>query len=273
MHQNDIIQRMDAVYSIILGLVQGLTEFIPVSSSGHLVIVQHFLNGVIDHRFLECINIGTTIALLVYFRKKIIAIAQQIIEQKKYSLLRNILLTSVPAGIAGLALGHIIDSAQLFNSIYTVIVTLVLVGIVMIILPHVPTATPVKNGTDLPWQRALAIGAAQMLALVPGISRSGSTIIAGRVSGLSNHDAAEYSFLASIPIMIAVTVKLLLSSADRAYIMAQLPELLVGNVVAFMSGLATIGFLLKYLSRHDLAVFGWYRVGLAFVVLIAVLLQ
>jgi undecaprenyl-diphosphatase len=105
------------------------------------------------------------------------------------------------------------------------------------------------------------------------VSRSGSTIIAGRLTGLAPDKAADYSFLASLPIMIAVTINLFLKAEDRAYLIENLPALIVGNVVAFVAGIAAIGFLLNYLSRHDLRVFGWYRLALAGVIMLVLLVQ
>lgn len=264
---------MDYMTTAVYGLVQGLTEFIPVSSSGHLVIAQHVFSGISDHKLLESINIGTFFALVIFYRKKIRQILHEIIEQKKYSLARNILLTSIPAGVVGFFLSDIIDSMTFFGSIYVVIATLCIVGFIMIMLERLPKASPVDTGAQLSWGRALAIGVAQMCALIPGVSRSGSTIIAGRFLGLSNTNAAEYSFLASIPIMFAVTVRLFLSSDDRMYMMEHLPMLLVGNTIAFISGLLAIKFLITFLSSHDLKVFGWYRLALGAIVLLVVLLQ
>ena len=143
----------------------------------------------------------------------------------------------------------------------------------MIVLDKLPRLSKVASGESLSWKRALGIGIAQMCALVPGVSRSGSTIIAGRIAGLSHRDAAEYSFLASLPIMIAVTLKLLISSDDRLYFVENAPMLLLGNLVAFIAGLLAIRFLLNYLSKHGLGLFGWYRLGLAGIVSVVLLVQ
>jgi undecaprenyl-diphosphatase len=110
------------------------------------------------------------------------------------------------------------------------------------------------------------IGSAQVLAFVPGTSRSGSTIIAGRLMGLSKKDAAEFSFLLSIPIMLGVILKLVIKSSDRAYFVDNLLTLVVGNFVAFVAGIIAVGFLMRFLEKKDLAVFGWYRILLAMVV-------
>jgi undecaprenyl-diphosphatase len=257
--------------AIILGLIQGLTEFIPISSSGHLVIAQTFLSGASDHLFLEFINIGTMLALLVFFRVKIWNIIQDIFVRRNFRLARNILITSIPAGIVGFFLSDFIGSTAFFGSAVVVVFTLAIVGIVMVILEKLPKASPVEDGEKLTSLRALFVGGAQMLALIPGVSRSGATIIAGRLAGLKPAEAAEYSFLASLPIMAGVTLKVLVG--DSAYLVANLNTLLISNAFAFIAGLLAVGFLMRYLAKHSLAVFGWYRIGLAVVLATVLLVQ
>lgn len=257
--------------SVILGLIQGLTEFIPISSSGHLVIAQTFMSGASDHLFLEFINIGTTLALLVFFRKRIWNIIVDVFAKKNYRLARNIVLTAVPAGVVGYALAGFIEKNSFFTSAVTVVFTLLIVGIVMVVLEKLPKLSKVENGEKLSWKRALIIGGAQVLALIPGTSRSGSTIITGRLMGLSSAEAAEYSFLASLPIMFGVTLKVLVSDTD--YLAAHAGTLIVSNLAAFISGLLAVGFLMRFLSKHSLAVFGWYRIGLAVVLAVILLVQ
>ncbi len=264
---------MSIFEAALLGVVQGLTEFIPISSSGHLVIGQYFFQGSSNHLFLEFINIGTVVALLIYFRKRIIAILQDIFVQKKYDLARNIIITALPAGIIGFFFADFIAATAFFNNIWVVVVALALVGVLMIVLEKLPKKSPVKSGETLNAPRALAIGIAQVCALIPGVSRSGSTIIAGRFMGLKPDVAAEYSFLVSIPIMLGVTAKVFLKVGDRAYFAANWEMLIIGNITALISGLIAIGFLMKYLSKNDLSLFGWYRVGLAALVLTVLLLQ
>ena len=264
---------MQTIEVLVLGLLQGLTEFIPVSSSGHLVIGQHFFDGSSDHLFLEWINIGTLLALMVYFRSRIFGIISDVLVHKKYRLARNICITAVPAGVVGFFGADFIASQPFFGSLGTVLCALVLVGVVMIILDRLPKAKAVATGEQLTIKRALVIGVLQVFALIPGVSRSGSTIIAGRLMGLPAAAAAEYSFLASLPIMCGVTLKLLLSSDDRQYLLEHLQPLIIGNIAAFIAGLLAVGFLMKYLSNHSLAIFGWYRIGLAAIVGLVILLQ
>lgn len=264
---------MNVVETVILGLVQGLTEFIPVSSSGHLILVQNLFSGASSHLFLEFVNIGTLMALVVYFWKRIIGIMRDVAVNKNFTLARNIIITSVPAGFVGYFLSDFIERTAFFGSGIVVVMTLSLVGVVMIVLERLPKASPRASGAQLsPWQ-AFAVGIAQMLALIPGVSRSGSTIIAGRLAGLNPETAAEYSFLASLPIMLGVTVKVFVRTDDRIYLMDNLPMLALSNAVAFVSGLIAVGFLLRYLARHGLAIFGWYRLGLAVIVATVLLVQ
>ncbi|MDR2336688.1 MAG: undecaprenyl-diphosphate phosphatase [Candidatus Nomurabacteria bacterium] len=263
---------MSIIESVLLGLTQGLTEFIPVSSSGHLGILQHLFSGASDHLFLEFINIGTLLALLIFFRHKIWHILKDIFIKKRYALAINLILTSIPAGLVGFLLADFIGSSQFFGSLYTVTISMGLVGIVMIILDKLPTMKSVKKMEKLPKRRALTIGLAQVFALIPGVSRSGSTIITGKLMGFSSALAAEYSFLASIPIMLGVTLKMFIKSADRAYFFENFSTLVLSNLVAFIFGILAIKILLKYLAKkNSLKTFGWYRVLLSSTILIAVL--
>lgn len=264
---------MNIVEAIILGVIQGLTEFIPVSSSGHLVLGQHLFSGASNHLFLEYINIGTLLALLIFFRHRIVEIVRDITVNREYRLARNILITSVPAGIVGFVLADVISASPFFSSVWTVVATLAVVGILMILIEKLPHARHIKSGRDLSAGKSLLVGVAQMCALIPGVSRSGATIVSGRLLGLSPEKAAEYSFLASIPIMVAVTLKLFIKPSDPAYLAAHMNELLLGNIAAFLAGMIAIGFLMKFLSRHSLAAFGWYRLALASIVLIVLLVQ
>lgn len=257
---------MTTVESIVLGLIQGLTEFIPISSSGHLIIAQHFFSGASDHLFLEWINLGTVLALLIFFRARIGKLLQEVFIDRNYALARNIVIAMLPAGLVGFVLADVIETNPFFGSIWTVVATLAIVGVLLVVIEKLPKLSPRDDGADLPAKRALGIGLAQMAALIPGTSRSGSTIIAGRLMGLNPAKAAEFSFLVSIPIMFGVIAKLLVKSSDRAYLMQHLDTLLIGNVAALISGLVAVGFLMKYLETRSLAIFGWYRIGLAVVV-------
>lgn len=263
---------MTIIEAIILGIIQGLTEFIPISSSGHLVIAQYFMSGASSHLFLEWINLGTVLALLIYFRKRIWDILRGIWVDKDYTLARNVIIAMLPAGVVGFLLADFIEAAPFFSSPWTVVVTLIIVGILLIVLEKLPKLSLAKTA-ELPANRALVIGLTQVLALIPGTSRSGSTIIAGRLMGLTASKAAEFSFLVSIPIMLGVIAKLLIKDSDRAYLLQNFTPLMVGNLAALISGLVAVGFLMRYLERRSLAIFGWYRIALAVVLFVILLLQ
>lgn len=264
---------MSIIDAIILGIVQGLTEFIPVSSSGHLVITQTFLMGHADHLFIQALDFGTLIALLIYFFPKLTDLFKRVFFKRDYRLARNIVITCIPAGLLGLLLGNLIEKSQVLLNPLTVSIMLATVGVLMVVVDKLPKKSAKETGADLSPKRALVVGLAQAFALIPGVSRSGSTIIASRVMGLSPKAAAEYSFMVSIPIMIGLITKLLLKSSDRAYIIDNLGVIVIANVAAFVAAILAIHFLLKYLSSHGLALFGWYRISLAAVVIAVLLIQ
>lgn len=271
-------EAMNIFESIILGLTQGITEFIPVSSSGHLEVVQRLLdNGGRAgdfHFFLELINFGTLFALLWYYRKRIAKIINDIFKKKDWHMAINLLLTSIPAGIIGVLLSDFIESNSFFSSLYTIAIAMGLIGILMIVVDKLPHLSKVKNEEALPHKRAFSIGLIQTLALIPGVSRSGSTIVAGRIMGMDSKAAANYSFLASLPIMIGVCGKSLISSSSRAYIAANAGTLVLSNIVAFISGMIALTFVIKFLEKKNaLSAFGYYRVILASLILIVLLVQ
>ena len=268
MGTGDYNKNMNILESTVLGLVQGITEFIPVSSSGHLEITQRILGagGRAEdfHFFLELINFGTLFALLFYYRQTIWEILQRVFVKKDYKLALNILITSIPAGIIGLVLSKVIEKLPFFSSLTTIGFAMGFVGLIMIFVNKLPHLSKLKDENELTPGRALAIGLAQTFALIPGVSRSGSTIITGRVMGLDSKSAAKYSFLASLPIMIAVCGKSLLSSSSRAYITSNLGMLLLSNLVAFISGLIALQIVMKYFKKENsIPSFGVYRVILS----------
>ena len=268
MGARDYNKTMNILESTVLGLVQGITEFIPVSSSGHLEITQRILGagGRAEdfHFFLELINFGTLFALLFYYRQTIWEILQRVFVKKDYKLALNILITSIPAGIIGLVLSKVIEKLPFFSSLTTIGFAMGFVGLIMIFVNKLPHLSKLKDENELTPGRALAIGLAQTFALIPGVSRSGSTIITGRVMGLDSKSAAKYSFLASLPIMIAVCGKSLLSSSSRAYITSNLGMLLLSNLVAFISGLIALQIVMKYFKKENsIPSFGVYRVILS----------
>lgn len=264
---------MSIFEAIILGLVQGFTEFIPVSSSGHLVLVQSLFGNEIDHLFIQALDFGTTLALIIFFWSRLVDMANKVFVKNDYRLARNILITSIPAGLLGLLLADFIQNSKELLNPLVVAIMLALVGVLMIIVDKLPKKSQKTSGQDLSPRRALVIGLAQAFALIPGVSRSGSTIIASRVMGLASKPAAEYSFMVAIPIMLGLLSKLLLKESDRIYLVQNIELVIVGNIAAFIAGMIAIRFMLSYLEKHGLSLFGWYRIVMASIVVAVLLIQ
>lgn len=267
---------MEWYQSFWLGLTQGVTEFIPVSSSGHLEVMQQVLGGrsADFHLFLEFINLGTLLALLIFYRKRIWQIIVDIFVNHNVRLAVNVIITTIPAVIAGVLLSDIIESSWFFSNMIVIACAMALIGIAMLAIDRLPKMSKLKSENELTKPRALIIGLAQCVALIPGTSRSGSTIVAGRLTGLDSKSAADYSFLASIPIMLGVMAKSLISSSSREYIAANLPMLAFSNIIAFISGLIAIYLVMKYLrKKNSLKPFGIYRIVLALIIIVFELLK
>lgn len=257
---------MNLLQAALLGILQGLTEFIPVSSSGHLVLAQHFMGLQHSSAFDALVNLGTFLALIVYFRKRLIVLATRIIKQRDLALARNILISAIPVGLLGLLFSNFFESAVI-QSPLAVVVMLVLVGVVMIVLEHLPRLSEQKNADQLSPKRAVVIGIAQAVSLVPGTSRAASTMIAGRLMGLSYQQAAEYSFLLSIPVMAAVLLKSMFDGDGIAFITANFGAWVVSNAAAFICGIIAVSFMLRFLQKGTFKIFGYYRIALALVII------
>lgn len=264
------MKTMTIIESIILGAVQGLTEFIPVSSSGHLVIAQNWLGLQVSHTFEIMVNLGTFLALVIYFRKRIIGLLMRIFKDKDIRLARNIVISAVPVGVVGFFFADFFAAPFIQHPI-TVAVMLVAVGIVMIVIDTLPRSGNLKTPDDLTPKRAAFIGIAQLLALIPGTSRSGATMVAGRLAGLTFKDAAEYSFLLSIPVMAGVVLKGFLDDEGQAFIRDHFAAWAFSNIAALVFGLVAVGFMLRFLGKGNFKLFGWYRIGLAAVVIVSVI--
>lgn len=267
---------MNPFESIVLGLTQGVTEFIPVSSSGHLEIVQNIIGnrGANFHLFIEFINIGTLLALIIFYRKRIKQILIDVFKNKNYRLAINLIITCIPVALIGFFGAKLISDLPFFSSLITVGAAMGIVGIIMVIIDKLPKKSRLKNENYLTKPRALTIGLSQTFALIPGVSRSGSTIITGRLMGLNNESAANYSFLASIPVMCGVVLKTFLSGDDRAYFVDNMWMLILANAVAFIAGMIALRFVMKFLAKREaLKYFGWYRIIVACFVLIIALIQ
>jgi undecaprenyl-diphosphatase len=239
--------------SIILGLIQGLTEFLPVSSSGHLVIFQHFLNlSAPPVVFDVLVHLATSLAIIIVLFKSLISITGK--------QLKIIFVASLPAAILGLLLNSQIE--QLFNS-------LKLVGFALLISAAFLFSTKLikkSKNSSLSFKNSILIGLSQALAIIPGVSRSGSTIVTGLHTGLSPSTAFNFSFMLSLPAIFGAQLLQLDKLASLPS--HQLPSLLVGFITAFISGFFALKLLKRFVVNGKLHYFGYYCLALSILTLI-----
>lgn len=251
--------------ALLLGAIQGITEFLPISSTGHLVIVQKWFNldqQVFGLNFDIFTNIGTFLAILIIFRQRIITW----FSKKNYKELILIGVATIPAGIAGLLAQDYIETT--LRSTYVIIVSLIAVALLMLLVEKKGAFWKLNNQKSV-----ISMGLGQVLALIPGISRSGITITTGISTGLTRAKAAEYSFLLSLPITFFAIAK---KSMDLPTIFRENSNdvvifYIVGLVSSFVFGIFAIKWLLKYLNSHPLSVFAYYRLFLAGVLILLAL--
>jgi undecaprenyl-diphosphatase len=255
---------MSLLEAALLGLVEGLTEYLPVSSTGHLVLVSHFLgqDGEASAAFDIVIQLGAILAVVVHYRALLGERLRGLLrgEAKAKRLLLALILGFVPAAIAGLLLRKLIK-AHLFGPL-PVAAALIVGGVLMIVAERILATKPPRHDTleDVTPKRALTVGVMQCLALWPGASRSMSTILGGQVAGLSTRTAAEFSFLLGLPTLGAATLYEAYKSRDVLLANGGVGPLLIGLVVSFFVAWAVIAAFIRYLSRRGLEPFGWYRI-------------
>jgi undecaprenyl-diphosphatase len=257
---------MQLLQALILGITQGLTEFIPVSSSGHLILVGQWLNFQYSGlAFDVALDIGTLAALLLFFRSDIGLLLRGLVRKTPESRLSWLMaLATVPAVIAGVLLQDLAETT--FRSVPLVATNLIWVGILMLAADHL--AQRRLELKDMGVGRALGVGLAQCLALVPGVSRSGITITAGLLAGLKGEAATRFSFLLSAPIIAGATLKVMLEPQNLAQLGAEPALYAAGILGAFISGYWAIRFMIGYLAKHGLKLFAYYRIILGVVILV-----
>ena len=270
---------MDTVFqALIMGIVQGLTEFLPVSSSGHLILVPYLFGWddpfITSLAFSVMLHIGTLVALLAYFRDdwlRLIPAGLAAIRHRSFGadpdrkLAWLLVAATIPAAVVGFLLSDVLETQ--IRQPGLVAVTMVVGGLILLVADRIGGQS--RSVDDVTFPVATAIGAAQALALIPGISRSGISISAGRFAGLDRAAAARFAFLMATPITAGAIVfearKLL--TGEAGVVVATMP-LVVGLVASLVSGFAAIHFMLRYLRTRSLQVFVWYRFVLVAVVVV-----
>lgn len=261
---------MDAVLllkALVLGLVEGLTEFLPISSTGHLIIAAQLLDFHDDKGkvFDLVIQSGAMLAVIWEYRRRFFgAVAHATHDPAARRFLANLVIAFIPAAVLGLAFGSAIK-AHLFNAV-AVAIAFIAGGVLILFVERRQHHARIDDVDDMRWPDALKVGFAQAFALIPGTSRSGATIIGGMLFGLSRRVATEFSFFLAVPTLMAAGAydlykhRALFSAADT-------PVFAVGLATSFLSAFVVIRWLVRYVASHDFTVFAWYRIAFGIVVL------
>jgi undecaprenyl-diphosphatase len=254
--------------AFILGLVEGATEFLPVSSTGHLIILGDLINFNDDSSkvFEIFIQLGAILAICWEYREKLALVAKGALnDQSSQRFIINIAGGFLPAAVLGLIF-HSKIKEFLFSPI-TVATALIVGGLVILYVENRQLKPIVENADDMTFTQAIKVGFAQSLALIPGTSRSGATILGGMIFGLSRKVATEFSFFVAVPIMFAATFYDLYKSRDLLS-SDDIGVFAIGFITAFLAALVAIKVLLKYVATHDFKLFAYYRIALGIIVLL-----
>ncbi|GAA4653175.1 undecaprenyl-diphosphate phosphatase [Anaerocolumna aminovalerica] len=264
---------IEIIKALVLGIVEGITEWLPISSTGHLILFENLLTLNVSAEFMEMmrvvIQLGAIMAVVIlYFNKLNPFSPKKSMQEKKdtMSIWFKVIVGVLPAGILGVLFDDWFD-AHFYNDV-TVAITLILYGVLFIIIENRNKGkrTQINSFQDLSYKTALYIGLFQVLALIPGTSRSGATILGAIILGASRYIAAEYSFFLAIPVMFGASALKLLKFGFN-FTGTELAILLTGMISAFVVSIIAIKFLLKYIKNNDFKAFGWYRIVLGVIVI------
>ena len=274
---------LDIIKSIILGFIEGVTEWLPISSTGHLILADEFIKLGMGEEFKEMFNVviqlGAILAVVVIFWKKLwpftldksrgynyITKGGGIIKKDIMDMWLKVIVAMLPAAIVGIPLDDVFE--KYFHNYIVVSAALIIYGVLFIAVERRNRGRkPKYNGiADISYKTALIIGLFQALSLIPGTSRSGSTILGAIIIGVSRVAAAEFSFYLAVPVMFGASFIKLLKFGFN-FTSAELAVLLIGMLTAFIISVLVIKFLMSYIRKHDFTAFGWYRIVLGIVVL------
>lgn len=269
---------LELLKAAFFGIVQGITEWLPISSTGHMILFEQFIHMNVSKdfwdMFLVVIQFGSILAVvLLYFHKLNPFSPRKSPVQKRdtWSLWGKVLVAVIPAAVIGLLFDDFITE-KLYGYV-TVAITLIVYGIAFIVVENMDrTKRPtIRNFEQLDYKTALFIGVFQILALIPGTSRSGSTIIGATLLGCSRYVATEFSFFLAVPVMLGASLLKIVKffvKTGIGFTGTEIGILLVGMIVAFVVSVFAIKFLMGYIRRHDFKAFGWYRIVLGIIVII-----
>ena len=270
---------LDFLKVVILGIVEGITEWLPVSSTGHLILVGDLLSPGMSDEFMEMFNVviqlGAIMAGVVFFFHKLNPFSPKKTEKQKlltWQMWIKVVIASVPAGIVGILFNDYLD--KIFYKPLPVAIMLIVYGVLFIIIEtrNAGRRPAVRRISELSVQMLLWIGFFQMLALIPGTSRSGATIVGALLIGVSREVAAEFTFFLAIPVMFGASFLKLLKFGFK-FTGQELGLLLLGCAVSFIVSVFAIKFLMGYIKKHDFKVFGYYRIVLGALIVLVTLVQ
>ena len=263
---------LEALKVIILGIVEGITEWLPISSTGHLILVEEFVKLNFSQSYLDMFNVvirlGAIMAVVVIYFHRLNPFSPKKTEKQKKMTLQlwvKVVIASIPAGVVGILFNDFIE--EKFNNSYVVATMLIVVGVLFIVIEnrHKGRKPQITKISQMGVPVLIWIGVFQMLAMIPGTSRSGATIIGALALGVSRTAAADFTFFLAIPAMAGASlVKLRHFGFD--FTGTELGLLLLGCVVSFVVSILAIKFLLKYIQNHDFKAFGYYRIVLGIIV-------
>ena len=263
---------IEIIKAILFGIVEGITEWLPISSTGHMILLEQFVKLNVTPEFwkmfLVVIQLGAILAVVVlYFNKLNPFSMKKTKEEKKetWILWSKVIVACVPAAIIGLLFQDVID--QFLDNAFIVALMLIIYGIAFIIIESRNKKANITELKNLTYRTAVIIGIFQLLALIPGTSRSGATILGGILIGTSREIAAEFTFFLAIPVMFGASL-LKLVKFGFAFSFLEFFILIIGMLVALVVSIFVIRFLMSYIKKHDFKVFGWYRIVLGIIVLI-----
>ncbi len=260
----------DLIKAIFLGIIEGLTEFLPVSSTAHLLISSYLIDfqSIKNNVFEIVIQIGAIFAICLIYRKKLFDVALNLNEKKSQKFLSNLILAFIPAALIGLAL-HGFIKEYLFSNL-VIAIALIIGGIAMIIIDKKPRKSSIEEVDNIKPLKAFYIGLFQCLAMIPGVSRSGATIIGGLLLGLNRKTAAEFSFFLAIPTIAAATVfDLYKNFSQLTFSNAEI--ILAGLFSAFISAILVIKWFINFVSKNNFVIFGIYRILVGILILCLVI--
>lgn len=267
---------LELLKAVIFGIIQGITEWLPISSTGHMILANEFIKLKVSDDFFSMfevvIQFGSILAVLVLFFHKLNPFSPRKSRKEKsdtISLWTKVIIAVIPAGIIGVLFDDKLD--ELFYNPPTVAITLILYGVLFIILENRHKRPRIRSFEQLDYKTALLIGVFQILALIPGTSRSGSTILGAVFLGTSRYIAAEFSFFLAIPVMFGASALKLLKfflKVGFGFSALEFSILITGMIVAFIVSIFAIKFLMDYIKKHNFKVFGYYRIILGIIVLL-----